>query len=229
MTVTIGWFTSRQTAWNELVYQMPEPLDLNKNNTAQYVKCPATAHYCKNTFVFRSGYDLELRFDKETKKIKYVDGSMDGGIVKEFLVQFHPDEWKNYQTPIFQIQTENGFVADQPVWIEVFPAFHNAPPIPGHIIPGTFDIYSWQRMLSYAFEWHDTSRNFVVKRGDPLMYVRFRSNDPSDSFKLQKIEMDDRLMKDVEKCQGVKFVLKNYSWNQLMKLNRLLRPRRYIK
>lgn len=229
MTITIGWFLNSDPPWNDLLYTLPEPLELNKNNSAQYVKCPATAHYCKNTFVIRSGFDVELRFDKETKKIKYVSGSVEPSYVSQLLVQFHPNEWKNFQTPIFQFHADQGFVADQPVWMEVAPPFHNAPSLPGHIIPGTFDIYSWQRMISYGFEWHDTSRNFVLKRGDPLYYIRFRSKDPGESFKLQKIEMDDRLKKDVEKCQGVKFVLKNYSWNKLMPLNRLLRPRRYIK
>jgi hypothetical protein len=60
------------------------------------------------------------------------------------------------------------------------------------------------------------------------MYVRFRSEDPSDSFKLVKIKMDDQLKRDINKCQSVKFVLKDYSWG-LMKLNRKLRAKRYIK
>jgi hypothetical protein len=230
MTVKIGWFLNKETSWNELVYSTPDPLhELVKHNPAQYSRCPATAHYAKNTFVIRSGYDLELRFDKDSKKIKYVDGSIEHFYIKEMMVQFHPNEWKNLDTPIFQLHLENGFVADEPVWLEVFPPFHNAPSLPGHIVPGTFDIYSWQRMLSYGFEWQDVNQNYVIKRGDPLMYVRFRSSNPDDDFKLVKIEMDDRLYKDVQKCQGVKTVLKNYSWSKLMKINRFLRPRRYIK
>ena len=48
------------------------------------------------------------------------------------------------------------------------------------------------------------------------------------NFKIETIKMDERLKNDVAKCQGVKFALKNYSW-RLMALNRLLRPRKYIK
>ena len=112
--------------------------------------------------------------------------------------------------------------------MEVFPAFYQAPKIPGHIIPGTFDIYSWQRMLSYSFEWMNPDEDYHISRGDPLYSVRFRSRDPGDSFKIETIKMDDRLKNDIGKCQGVKFALKNYSW-RLMALNRTLRPRRYIK
>jgi hypothetical protein len=228
MSVKIGWFVNADPAWNELVYQKPEPLDLNQGHSAQYVKCPATAHYCKNTFVVRSGYDLRLRYDKPTKMIKYIDGSLEPSYVKEMLVQFHPNEWRNPETPIFQLHLDNGFVADESVWMEVFPAFYQAPSLPGHIIPGTFDIYSWQRMVSYSFEWMDIDKEYVINRGDPIFYVRFRSKDPADSFKLETIKMDNDLKRAVEKCQGVKFALKNYSW-RLMSLNRLLRPRRYIK
>lgn len=227
-TITLGWFTNSETAWNELLYQIPEPLNIHKCD-AQYSRCPATAHYSKNTFVFRAGFDLELRYDAPTKKIKYVDGSLDPHFVKEMVVQFHPDEWRNHKTPIFQVQVENGIVADEPVWMEVSPAFGpGVRPIPGFMIPGTFDIYSWQRMFSYGIEWTNTDQNFVMRRGDPLMHLRFRSKDPADNFKLKEIKMDDQLKHDVEKCQGVKFALKNYSW-RLMPLNRKIRPRRYIK
>lgn len=228
MATKIGWFLDDAHPWNELLYLKPEPLDLYKGHKAQYVRCPALTHYCKNTFVIRSGVDMELRYDEEQKKIKYVDGSMEPWIVKEMLVQFHPNEWKENTYPIFQIQLQNGFVADEPVWMEAFQPFHDAPDIPGIYLPGTFDIFSWQRMISYGFEWRDLKKNFKVKRGDPLTYVRFRSEDPGADFKIQPIEMTDKLKKDIAKCQGAKFPLRNYSW-RLMKLNRKLRPRRYIK
>jgi hypothetical protein len=228
MTVKIGWFVNKEPAWNELLYQIPEPLDLNQGHKAQYVRCPSVASYCKNTFVIKSAFDLHLRFDQQTKTIKYVDGSLDQSYVKEMLVQFHPKEWRNPDTPIFQVHLDNGFVADEPVWLDVAPAFFNAPHLPGYIIPGTLDIYSWQRMLSYSFEWADSSKEYIINRGDPLFTVKFRSRKPDEDFKLIKIEMDDRLHNDIAKCQGVKFALKNYSW-RLMALNRTLRPRRYIK
>ena len=228
MSVKIGWCVHSQYEWNELIYSIPESLDLNEGHSAQYVRCPAVKHYCKNTFVIKSAFDIHLRFDKVSKSIKYVEGSLDPNLVKEIIVQFHPKEWRNDLTPIFQLNIDNGFVADQPVWMEVMPPFYNTPKYPGLITPGTFDIYSWQRMISYGFEWLESDKDYIIRRGDPLMYVRFRSEDPSDSFKLVKIKMDDQLKRDINKCQSVKFVLKDYSWG-FMKLNRKLRAKRYIK
>jgi len=228
MTVTIGWFLNKEPVWNDLVYSMPEPLEITKDNKAQYIRCPALNHYSSNTFVIRSAYDLHLRFDRESKKIKYIDGSVEKYLVKDLLVQFHPQEWRDQNTPIFQLHIDNGFVADEPVWVEVFPPFYNCPNVPGFLTPGTFDIYSWQRTLSYGFEWIDSERDYKIKRGDPLIYVRFRSKRPEDTFTLKKIKMTDQLERDIKKCQGVKMVLKNYSW-KLMELNKKLRPKRYVK
>lgn len=228
MTVTIGWFLNKDPAWNELVYSIPEPLEIPKDSKAQYIRCPALNHYCTNTFVIRSAYDLHLRYDKESQKIKYVDGSVEQYLVKDLLVQFHPKEWRDPNTPIFQIHMDNGFVADEPVWMEVFPPFYKSPKLPGFMTPGTFDIYSWQRIISYGFEWLNSDEDFKIKRGDPLIYVRFRSKRPEDNFVLKKIEMTEELERDIQKCQGVKMVLKNYSW-KLMDINKKLRPRRYVK
>jgi hypothetical protein len=229
MTTKIGWFlNTADSPWNELLYQKPEPLDLNRNNPAQYSRCPALAHYCKNTFVVKCAVDVELRFDADTKQIKYVGGSLDKGFVKEYIVQFPPSQWRDPNTPTFQFHIENGFVADEPVWVEVSQAWYNAPQLPGFVTPGTFDIYSWQRLLSYGFEWTDTSKNFKISRGDPLYHIRFRSKDPADSFTIMPIDFSEELKFAVAKCQGVKFPLQNYSWN-IMKLNRLLRPRKFIK
>ena len=227
MTTKIGWFLNTETPWIELLFEKPEPLDLNRYNPAQYARCPALGHYCKNTFVVKSPVDVELRFDTETKSIKYVGGSLDKGFVKEFIIQFPPSQWRDVDTPIFQFHIDNGFVADESVWVEVSQAWYNSPHLPGFVTPGTFDIYSWQRILSYGFEWQDTSKNFKISRGHPLYHIRFRSKRPDDNFTIVPIEFSDRLRKDVARCQGVKFPLQNYSWS-LMKLNRTLRPRKYI-
>ena len=228
MTTKIGWFlNSAEAPWIELMFEKPEPLALNKHNPAQYSRCPALTHYCKNTFIVKSPVDLELRFDQDTKTVKYVGGSIEKSYVKEFIVQFPPSQWRNVDTPIFQFHIDNGFVADEPVWIEVAPPFWNTPQLPGFVTPGTFDIYSWQRVLSYGFEWTDTSKNFKINRGDPLYHIRFRSRRPDDSFTIVPIEFTERLQRDVARCQGVKFPLQGYSWS-LMKFNRTLRPRKYI-
>lgn len=229
MAVTIGWFLDESTPWNELVWLQPEPLNLYKGHKAQYARCPSLTHYCRNTYVLRSGVDFELRFDKEQKKIKYVDGSVEPWLVKEMLHQFHPNEWRSPEHPIFQIQTQQGFIADEPVWVEVSQPFGDeAPKLPGTLLPGTLDIYSWQRMLSYGVEWSNIDEHWKIKRGDPLMHIRFRSTNPADEFKLKRIDYTEELQKDVNKCQGVKFALRNYSW-RLTALNRKFRPRRYIK
>ena len=72
MSVKIGWCVHSQYEWNELIYSIPESLDLNEGHSAQYVRCPAVKHYCKNTFVIKSAFDIHLRFDKVSKSIKYV-------------------------------------------------------------------------------------------------------------------------------------------------------------
>lgn len=224
----IGWFVLEENPSMELLAHTPEPLDILKNNNAGYKYCPATNHYFSNTFVIKSPYTLHLEFVNSNLAIKETSLNME--VAKNLIRLDSPQIWHSPTRPIFQMDLFQGFVADESVWMEVtMPTMDSrSRKLPGRIIPGEFDIYSWQRGLSYSFEWLDINSPFIIKKDDPLYYVRFRSKNLSEKFKVVKIQETPELNKSRVRCENSKFYYKDKSWT-LMKFNRLLRPKKFIK
>src|SRR3546814_12034039 len=72
------------------------------------------------------------------------------------------------------------FVSDDPVYVNQYPPlFHYTPDRPGIQISGRFPIDIWPRPLQWALEWHDTAKDLILRRGEPLCYVRVDDPDPA--------------------------------------------------
>ena len=67
------------------------------------------------------------------------------------------------------------FVADEPVWLEVYPPFLHGEVKNTRFISGTFDIHSWQRPVDFTFEILNDKKSIKIKENQPLYYVRFVS------------------------------------------------------
>ena len=171
----IGWFINEEKPWLDLLVDAPEPLNIHKKTNANYRYCPASAHFFSNTFVIKSPYDLHLRWDG--KEVTLVESSFMSNLFKDVVTRMPKEKWDNLETPIFQINIDQGFVADEDTWLEATMPHMDSKSrkLPGRMIPGTFDIYSWQRHISYAFEWLNTKEDFIIQKGDPLIYIKFHS------------------------------------------------------
>jgi hypothetical protein len=114
-------------------------------------------------------------------------------------------EWRDPNRPILQFMTPYVFVADEPVIINQVPPFYYYGPNrwPGMLIGGRFPIDIWPRGLVWAFEWYDTSKDLIIKRGEPWFYVSFETVDPSRRMRLIEAEKTPALM---EYMEGVKSV-----------------------
>ena len=101
------------------------------------------------------------------------------------------------------------------------------PPMPGLVIGGRFPIHIWPRSLMWAFDWHDPTKDLVLKRGEPWFYLRFEANDPSRPVRLVEAEMTPELR---EYCQGLDGVTNyvNQSY-QLFKTAEERRPTTLLK
>ena len=226
--INIGWFVEKKYPPLELLCETPDTLDLVKSSNAAYRHCPATTKYCANTFIVRSPYSMEISF--KDGKFDVISSSFNKNLLGDIFKPEPVNYWRNPNSPLFQIDIYQGFVADEEVWVEVsMPSFDSkSRKLPGRIIPGEFDIYSWQRVLSYSFEWMDTSQNFVIDKGDPLYYIRFKSKKPGETFKFIRIDQSEELQHAVERCTNSKLYFVNKAWN-LMKFNRKLRPKKFVK
>jgi hypothetical protein len=120
------------------------------------------------------------------------------------------------------------FVSDDPVYVNQYPPFLHYNPVvrPGVQINGRFPVDIWPRALQWAFEWHDVSKDLILKRGEPLFYVHFEGPDPSASVRLIEAKRTPELMSHIDSITGVtEYVSQTYS---LFKNARERRPEKLL-
>jgi hypothetical protein len=71
------------------------------------------------------------------------------------------------------------------------------------MIGGRFPIHVWPRELVWAFEWHDTSQDLIIRRGDPWFYLNFETEDPSRHVRLVEAQMTGPLRDYTNGMRGV--------------------------
>jgi hypothetical protein len=57
--------------------------------------------------------------------------------------------------------------------------------------------------MMWAFEWWDTSKELMLRRGDPGFYVRFESHDPMRPVRLVEAEMTRELNEHIKGLSAV--------------------------
>jgi hypothetical protein len=78
----------------------------------------------------------------------------------------------------------------------------------------------------WAFEWYDTKKDIVIKRGDPWFYARFEAEEPSRPVRLIEAEKTPELENYINSISGVtNYVNRTYS---LFDLARKRRPKRLL-
>jgi hypothetical protein len=231
---TVGWLL--QAERTSMIWDAPERFrgDASKNPVAKSVaQCPAVLDFDRRFFVINSPIDLHLRLTAENGELGITNLLYDKSPIRpEALAQmvvFQPQtEWRHPNRPVLQLMTSYIFVSDDPVYVNQYPPFlHYMPNTrPGVQINGRFPIDIWPRALQWAFEWHDMSKELILKRGEPLFYVYFEGPDPSASVRLIEAKRTPELMSHIDSITGVtEYVSQTYS---LFKNARERRPERLL-
>jgi len=71
------------------------------------------------------------------------------------------------------------------------------------LIGGRFPIDVWPRGLVWAFEWYDTSKDLILKRGEPWFYASFETMDPSRRMRMFQAELTPQLVEYMNGIKGV--------------------------
>lgn len=231
---TVGWLT--QTERTSVIWDKPTPfrLDNAKNTVSKSVsQCPAVLDFDRRYFVVTSPIDLHLRLSITNGELGITNLLYDKSPVRpealSQIVVFQPQaEWRHPNRPVLQMMTAHLFVSDDPLFINQFPPFlhYNANARPGVQINGRFPIDIWPRALQWAFEWHDMSKDLILKRGEPLFYVQFEGPDPTAAVRLVEAQRTAELMSYVDSITGVtEYVSQTYS---LFKNARERRPEKLL-
>jgi hypothetical protein len=209
--------------WLDLVRFDIEKLDTWKESTSNYKKCPAFINFVDQFWVIRSSIDVEITWDRVKRRIT----SNLSESAHSMMIKTHSGDFNSYVAPpIIAINNSAVFYSDDNVWIDVLPPFNHIDDS-WRLLPASFNICTWQRPVVPTFE---MLKDVVsIKRGQPLAYVRFRSTNQQDLFKLIKQEKTSELEKVVLGCSSVKFFQKNLSWKIVLGIiPNKLRPSKMI-
>ena len=234
--ISVGWFlTSDKGA---VLYDAPERVmfrQTNKVHSKSASRCPAVIQLESRYFMVKCPFDIHIGFSRDDKgKAVLVNRAGVGSSIRanklgEVLTLVNETEWRFPDRPTVQLSLPYCFIADEMVYITQLSAFlHYRPdPLPGTIFGGRFPLNAWPRPLMWAFEWHVTKKDIILKRGEPLFYCQFEANGPERAVQLIEAERTPELQKYMEQIGGVvNYVNQTFG---LFKAAEALRPAKLLK
>lgn len=199
-TVKIGWLIDAPAAG--FLYADPKPVKSFRRPplSARAVQaCPAVNELERRCFEITFPFDLRLRYameDGEHQLYSIPEGTrIDEDLVPQHVFLMPPEHWRVPDKPVIQIRAPYVFVADERVYVSQLPPFLTATPStwPGLMTAGRFPVDVWPRVLSWGFEWHDTQKDLILKRGMSWFYIFFETEHPDQRIKLVPAENTDAL------------------------------------
>ena len=210
-TVEVGWLLQDESAG--VIWDTPTPVKFehDKPTTGKSVQlCPAAIQFDRLHYRINCPVDLRLRVAQNNGQLQLqnVDGNMSSvrpAGLQKLLVMSPQNEWRHPSRPLLQLMTPYVFLSDEPVYVNQFPPFlhYSKERLPGVQICGRFPIDVWPRAHMWAIEWHDTNRDLVLKRGDPLFYVRFETRNPASPVRLVEAKMTEELESYIRQISDV--------------------------
>jgi len=234
MIVKVGWlpwhenneYTTKNAVtyygWAEVAALEPKKLDAWEGTSSGFNKCPAFLHYVNSTYMLLANIDIELQWDPINKVL---NSNLPQHAHNTYINLHSADFDPSTGYPIVGLSSSYLFVADEPVIMELIPPYAHIDPA-WRIMPGAFNIYNWQRPVVPTFEM--LQNKVIIKRGQPLVYARFRTESFKESVQLHRIERTTELDHVVNSNLSVKTYQKNLSWKIVNTFNRF-RPKKFLK
>lgn len=200
-------FAPKANQLEDVIFFEPEPI-INYLSTSRkgtkILKCPAFLDYYKNTYLIKAPIDLTFKISGS--HIDCQNLYPQDYLEKIFTNRYQPENL--YST--VSLSWYYMFYSDKSVMIEVIPPVWHKNKLQNNInvIGATFDISQWYRPLEFAFEIIDDTQPIVIKRGDPLYYVKFNT---LDKVKLDKQESTKKIEELIIMCTQLKDYIPNNS------------------
>lgn len=230
---TVGWFLNAENA--SVIWDTPRPIraESQSSDPRSVGVCPSVLDFDSRHFVVNCPIDVHLRVNLTAAGMDITNVLADKSPIRADALQrwivFQPrHEWRHPQRPVLQMLTAFVFVSDDPVYLNQYPpiAHYTAATRPGVQLNGRFPIDIWPRPVMWAFEWHDTSKDLILRRGEPLFTVRFEGTDPAAPTRLIEAKKTPELESYLASITGVtEIVGQTYS---LFKTARERRPARLL-
>lgn len=211
----IGWCLCTDEA--RIAYPAPSRFFPNKDVSKEsrgFLSCPAVRKQLEGVFSIGSPFSIRLRFTKIDGTINiqpvYPFTSLNEQKIQQMLVVEPPDTWRNSHTVVLQLPSPYLFFSDSPTAIEQFhPSVADTTSMNWRVVPGEFDIYSWQRPLNWSIEWDTNLGDLIIRVGEPLYFCRFKEpNSSNPSVDLIECEFTNQLQERLHLTRGITSVRK---------------------
>lgn len=231
----IGWLIDATTP--SFIWDEPRPLPRGQptEHPKGVNRCPAILDSEARTWEVLAPVDMHLRLGKNDKgepslvNVAGAQSSVAAGKLQQMITLMPQSRWRDQRRPVLQVSAPYRFICDEPCWLNQLPPYYHykAPAWPGLLIGGRFPIHNWPRSLMWAFEWWDTARDLIVKRGEPWFYLRFETQDPARPQRLVEAEMTPELR---DFCRGLDGITNYVNQTfQVMETAASRRPARLLK
>jgi hypothetical protein len=190
----------------------------NNENYKHYMQCPAAQVEFKNTYVVKADFDIEFFIDTNKKIVNFHSSYELGENTKKVFTE---NNYLNLSTDnsLFNILTNLYLFSEESIQVaQLPPYFHKKDYVATqqnmYLLPGSFDISKWYRpfQASYLVE---NSGHIKLKRGDPLYYIRFNTD---QKINLIEYELNDKLIAYAQDCMNVKLYRPLQKFNFLYKM-----------
>ena len=182
MTTRIGWCVAGSHC-SELLYFPPEVPRAG-------VACPSIHAWMTSGVLLRAPYDIVLHVDPDGDQpaLRWGKPGPQNDVYQSFAF-VPPQAWPRPDQPMVFWDLRNLFVADGPAVVETAAPFFDAgfQDWPGTLVPQRFNLARELRPLNWPFLWTDITRPLEIKRGDPLMYVRFQGAHADAGFRVEAV------------------------------------------
>lgn len=185
---------------------------INKDNkTDNFFNCPAFVNSVKNTYLFTSPANCDVEFKenfiiaKNNPHIPYDQNSLvfkEPSMLDAYTIRFSA-QWIFFSEDDLEIESQHPYLHKTQVSDY------------GFYVPGSMNISTWFRPLEYAFQCWEGQTKFKVSQNDPLMYVKFKTN---ERIILKKFYLTEDLYELSMSCVRLKDYWRERNLNNLYKI-----------
>lgn len=168
----------------ESALKWPSPRTFGRPEAAGSIKavqmCPAVLDYEKRLVEVLCPVDATLRVDGNNCLVEPVDGSVP---MPEDLLTV---DWSNPRRPRIQIETPFTLTSGEELYAAVLPPLlqFRTPALPGLTVTSRQLLGDEPVRISWTFDWRHPDQELILRRDEPLLYLRFETKDPSRPVRL---------------------------------------------
>jgi hypothetical protein len=215
----VGYLIAAHKA--SLIYEKPVSLRTHRGRALSQravQACPAVNDFERKTFVVPVPYNIRLRCTRngDDFMLEAISSGtrLDDDLIHDHVVLMEPTFWRDPNNPVLQMKCPYLFICDEEAYMTQCPPFldYKKDRWPGVVTTGRFQFDIWPRVLSWAFEWHELSKDLVLRKGEPWFYVMFEGKNPSEQIELLEAVDTPELQKYKASLEDVvKFVSNPFS------------------